>query len=148
MGSAEPLWARLGARLGNSPGLEQLHEQAESAVRDALGGERRGTLVSAGARHPLEQVVALAINDGDSLEDRVPGAAHPGAGTLTDREQEIAYLAAAGLSPEQIARHLFMSGPAVVQHLASVFGKLGVSSSDQLGPWLADGGRVSRPRGA
>jgi predicted ATPase/DNA-binding CsgD family transcriptional regulator len=136
MGSTEPLWSRLGARLGNSPVFEQLHEQAESAARSALGDERYDALVSAGARHPLEQVVALAINDAGSLDDRVPGAAHPGAGTLTDREQEIAYLAAAGLSTEQIARHLFMSEPAVAEHLSCVFGKLGASSADQLGPWL------------
>ena len=145
MGSAEPLWSRLGARLGNSPVLEQLHEQAESAVRSALGDERYDALVSAGARHPLEQVVALAINDAGSLDDRVPATAHPGAGTLTDREQEIAYLAAAGLSTEQIARHLFMSEPAVAEHLSCVFGKLGASSADQLGAWLGTAAGPAAP---
>jgi non-specific serine/threonine protein kinase len=140
MGSAEPLWARLGSRLGNSPELGALHEQAAAAARGTLGDDRYDALVSAGARHPLEQVVGLAINDADSLDDRVPGAAHPGAGTLTDREQEIAYLAAAGLSPDQIARQRVMAGRAVGEHLSSIFGKLGVSSADQLGPWLGEAG--------
>jgi non-specific serine/threonine protein kinase len=145
MGSAEPLWSRLGARLGNSPVFEQLHERAESAARSALGDERFDALVSAGARHPLEQVVALAMNDAGSLDDRVPAAAHPGAGTLTGREQEIAYLAAAGLSTEQIARHLFMSEPTVAEHLSCVFGKLGASSADQLGAWLGTAAGPAAP---
>jgi len=58
---------------------------------------------------------------------------------LTEREWEIARLAGTGLSAEQIARRTFLSTPAVEDHLASVFGKLGVSAADQLGPWLDEG---------
>jgi len=69
-------------------------------------------------------------------------------GTLTDEEWEVAYLAGAGLTHDQIARQLFISGPAVAAHLASVFGKLGVSSVDQLGPWLEAAGEPEPPAAA
>ena len=62
--------------------------------------------------------------------------ARPQPHKLTDREWEIAYLAGAGLSAEQIARQTFLSTPAVEDHLASAFGKLGISAADQLRPWL------------
>jgi DNA-binding NarL/FixJ family response regulator len=55
---------------------------------------------------------------------------------LTEREREIAVLAAAGLSAAQIASQLFLPPHAVTEHLASVFGKLGISAATQLGPWL------------
>ena len=74
---------------------------------------------------------------------RVPGVARPVLLTLTDREQEIAYLAAAGVSAEQIARQLFLPEPEVAGHLASIFAKFGVSSAAQLGPWL--GGAAGPP---
>ena len=103
-------------------------------------------------------MVALAIADAEAPGKRVPAIPQPG--KLTDREWEIAYLAGAGLSAEQIARQLFLSTAAVEEHLASVFGKLGVASADQLGPWLEEaagpparavpelgGGQAGVPRG-
>lgn len=136
LGAAQSIWTRCGTRLSGSPALEEQRKQAEDAVRAALGQETYTELFDAGRRHPLDQVVALAINDADSLTDRVPGVARPGLRTLTGREQEVAYLAAAGLSAGQIAKQLFLPEPEVAAHLASIFAKLGVSSATQLGPWL------------
>jgi predicted ATPase/DNA-binding CsgD family transcriptional regulator len=145
LGAADPLWELAGGRLGGTAALEQVHASSVAAARTALGARRFDTLFARGARAPLDDIVALAVSDAEALGRKVPALPQPG--KLTDREWEIAYLAGAGLSPEQIARQLFISGPAVAEHLASVFNKLGVSSADQLEPWLADGA-VAPHRGA
>ncbi|HEY0936093.1 MAG TPA: LuxR C-terminal-related transcriptional regulator [Trebonia sp.] len=138
LGAAGPLWERLGARLSNAAPWEHRHAAAVAATAAALGVGGWTALSAAGARYPLGQVVALAINDADTLDAPVPGVARPGAGTLTTREREVAGLAAAGLSAAQIAGQLFLPPDAVTSDLASVFGKLGVSSAAQLGPWLGE----------
>jgi non-specific serine/threonine protein kinase len=143
LGAADPLWVQFGARLSNAAPWEQRHQAAAAAARRALGDDGYQAVFLAGGLHPLGQVVALAINDADTLGGPVPGAASPGAATLTDGEREIAVLAAAGLSGAQIAGQLFLPPRAVEEHLASVFGKLGVSSAAQLGPWLGE--QVTRP---
>lgn len=140
LGAADPLWTKLGARLSGAAHFEQQHQDAVQAVRGALGDNAFAALFDAGARHPLEQVVALAINDADTL--RSAPASQPWPSALTDREREVAYLAAVGLSAEQVAGQLFTSPAEVTGHLRSIFAKLGISSADQLGPWLdgVDGG--------
>jgi predicted ATPase/DNA-binding CsgD family transcriptional regulator len=145
LGAADPLWKLAGGRLGGTAALEQVHASSIAAGHTALGARRFDTLFARGARAPLDGIVALAVSDAEALGRKVPALPQPG--KLTDTEWEIAYLAGAGLSPEQIARELFISGPAVAEHLASVFSKLGVSSADQLEPWLADAAGASH-RGA
>jgi predicted ATPase/DNA-binding CsgD family transcriptional regulator len=136
LGAADPLWKLAGGRLGGTAALEQAHTSSITAGQAALGARRFDTLFARGARAPLDDIVALAVSDAEALGRKVPALPQPG--KLTDREWEIASLAGDGLSPEQIARQLFISGPTVAGHLASVFSKLGVSSADQLKPWLAD----------
>jgi len=136
LGAADPLWVRCGARVSNAAPWEQRHADAVAAATEALGPAAWAELFGAGARHPLDQVVALAINDADALSGPVPGVSRPGPGTLTDREREISFLAVAGLSAEQIAGQLFLPPQEVADQLASVFAKLGVTSAAQLGPWL------------
>jgi len=117
-----------------------LHQHAyrdTSRIVEVFTAEHgRLTLFARGARAPLDDIVALAVSDAEALGRKVPALPQPG--KLTDREWEIASLAGDGLSPEQIARQLFISGPTVAEHLRCVFSKLGVSSADQLKPWLAD----------
>jgi predicted ATPase/DNA-binding CsgD family transcriptional regulator len=136
LGAADPLWKLAGGRLGGTAALEQVHTKSIEAGRTALGARRFDTLLARGARAPLDDIVALAVSDAEALGKKAPVLPRPG--KLTDREWEVAYLAGAGHSPEQIARQLFISGPTVAGHLASVFSKLGVSSADQLEPWLDD----------
>jgi len=136
LGAADPLWRQAGGRLGGTAALEQAHTSSITAGQAALGARRFDTLFARGARAPLDDIVALAVSDAEALGRKVPALPQPG--KLTDREWEIASLAAGGLSPEQIARQLFISGPTVAGHLRCVFSKLGVSSADQLKPWLAD----------
>lgn len=60
--------------------------------------------------------------------------------TLTRREEQIAPLAAAGISSRDIARRLTISPRTVESHLARIYAKLGVSSRAQLPSAL--GGRT------
>jgi DNA-binding CsgD family transcriptional regulator len=57
-----------------------------------------------------------------------------GTGTepLTRREREVAGLAAAGASSREIAARLVLSVRTVDNHLQNVYGKLGVTSRDEL----------------
>jgi DNA-binding NarL/FixJ family response regulator len=50
--------------------------------------------------------------------------------SLTPREDEVLGLMAEGRSNAAIAQRLFMSESAVAKHIASIFGKLGLSASD------------------
>jgi predicted ATPase/DNA-binding CsgD family transcriptional regulator len=134
LGAADPLWALAGGRLGGTAALEQVHDSSVTAGRTALGARKFDSLFARGGQAPLAEIVALAVSGAQAPGSRVPPLPQPD--TLTDREWEVAYLAGAGLSADQIARQLFISGPAVTEHLGCVFRKLGVSSADQLGPWL------------
>jgi DNA-binding CsgD family transcriptional regulator len=59
----------------------------------------------------------------------VPTRAGPGgAGTLTGREVEVLRLVAAGLSNQEIATALVISGHTVRRHLQNIFAKIGVPS--------------------
>ncbi|NUP50924.1 MAG: helix-turn-helix transcriptional regulator [Catenulispora sp.] len=51
---------------------------------------------------------------------------------LSDREREIAALAAAGLRSREIAQRLFLSPRTVEAHLGRVYRRLGVSSRSEL----------------
>lgn len=82
---------------------------------------------AAGVQQRLEAIVAAghaAYPAGSSP----PGEAVP----LTRREREVAVLAAEGLSSKEIAAQLFVSARTVENHLQAVYGKLGVTSRDEL----------------
>jgi DNA-binding NarL/FixJ family response regulator len=68
---------------------------------------------------------------GDSFAPLHPCPPAPIAGpyeSLTPREQELLKLVCQGLSNKEIAQHLFLSVRTVENHLASIYGKLGVRS--------------------
>lgn len=57
-------------------------------------------------------------------------------GVLTDREREVAALAARGLSRREVAERLYLSERTVGNHLHRAYGKLGVASADALRPFF------------
>jgi predicted ATPase/DNA-binding CsgD family transcriptional regulator len=134
LGAADPLWELAGGTLGGTAALLKVHDRSIAACRAGLGQRRFESLFTRGANAPHDDMVALAIADAEAPGKRVPAIPQPG--KLTEREWEVAYLAAAGLSAEQIARQRYAPTSTVEEQLASVFGKLGVTSADQLGPWL------------
>jgi predicted ATPase/DNA-binding CsgD family transcriptional regulator len=142
LGAADPLWERAGGTLGGTAALLKVHDRSIAACRAGLGQRRFESLFTRGASARHDDIVALAIADAEAPGKRVPAIPQPG--KLTDAEWEIAHSAAAGLSAEQIARQLYLSTSTVERQLASVFGKLGVTSADQLGSWF-DGRGPTRP---
>lgn len=51
---------------------------------------------------------------------------------LTARELEVAVLAGMGFSSKYVAQHLFISSRTVEVHIGRIYGKLGVSTRDEL----------------
>ncbi|MBO0819896.1 MAG: hypothetical protein J2P26_03490, partial [Nocardiopsaceae bacterium] len=139
LGAAQPLWDRVGAVLFNVRPLVSLHEQFLGQVRNALGTRRFDTLVRRGERSPLPVIVELAIADADELP--AAQARNPsGARVLTSREKEVAELASLGLSHREIAGRMSVSKRTVDAHLEHIYGKLGLSSWQELAVWLAERG--------
>jgi DNA-binding CsgD family transcriptional regulator len=101
---------------------------AEAAAAAASVYETAGRSVTARAWRARAAVLA----------ERCPGARTPGLvidsplTELTDREREIATLAAGGLSNRQIATRLTVSVRTVENHLQHSYGKLGLSDRRQL----------------
>jgi DNA-binding NarL/FixJ family response regulator len=58
--------------------------------------------------------------------------------SLTRREEDVAALAALGLTNRQIASELFISEHTVATHVARILKKLGLQSRAQVGSWLAE----------
>lgn len=120
-GSGSPLHLLEAADVQLASGfLRHAHELAELAsVVDSGRSSRRITSV-------LRQV-------GDRLGDQTSSAAIPAApGPLTERESEVAGLAARGLSDRQIAKELVLSVRTIHSHLSSAYRKLGIRSRADL----------------
>jgi DNA-binding CsgD family transcriptional regulator len=62
---------------------------------------------------------------------------------LSDRESEVAHLAAEGLTDRQIASRLCISERTVHSHLRSAYAKTETGTRTRLTLWLAGRGRVS-----
>jgi DNA-binding CsgD family transcriptional regulator len=103
------------------PLLEAEAHEVAGATEVALALYR-----SCGAAYDVRRLAAEAPIDSPTF------AAPDGAVSLSPREREIASLANRGLSNLEIARELSISHKTVEKHLASVFGKLGITSRRQL----------------
>jgi non-specific serine/threonine protein kinase len=143
LGAADALWDRAGSRLGGNAVMEGLHQRAVQAAEDGLGADRCARLRHSAARHPLTQIVALAVSDADKFS---PAAPSPEArlDCLTSREREIAALVAAGLSNRQIAERLVISKRTVDAHLAHILAKLGATSRVHVANWVGSAAGLTR----
>jgi len=93
------------------------------ALRQAARGEV--TLSPDLARDLIARLAQACTERGRS--DQPPPAAGPEE-TLTPREQEVLKLVCHGLSNKEIAQRLLLSVRTVENHLANIYGKLGVRS--------------------
>jgi DNA-binding CsgD family transcriptional regulator len=138
--------ALVAARAAHATALERDDAAGLVAAADtfeALGARLLAAEASAAAadvrrrRNEQRQAAALDLRTNE-LAARCEGATTPAlvrAETvvpLTDREREVALLAAAGHSSKTIAEHLYLSVRTVDNHLARIYDKLGVSSRAEL----------------
>jgi DNA-binding CsgD family transcriptional regulator len=96
----------------------------------------------AAALEVFERLGALPWADRASTELRAAGqtkvrSSHQVRQELTSQEQEIAMLAATGLSNKEIAQRLFLSPKTIGNHLFRIFPKLGITSRAALRDALA-----------
>jgi len=107
-------------------GASLLAAEAYTSAAAAYRSDGLARLASASARKAEEMVAACG-------DVRTPGLATSGSPEgLTRREREVAGLAAAGDSSREIAAKLYLSVRTVDNHLQNVYGKLGVTSREEL----------------
>jgi DNA-binding NarL/FixJ family response regulator len=73
-----------------------------------------------------------------SLGERIDEQALTGPAILSERERQIARLAADGATNREIAARVFLSPKTIEKHLSSVYLKLGVRSRAQLTRLVGD----------
>jgi DNA-binding CsgD family transcriptional regulator len=108
----------------------QLHLFAAEAAAAGVTGLREirsPQLASASA------ILAEMINRCPHVRSPALASTRP---RLTDREHQVARLAAAGVSSKQIADRLFLSARTVDNHLLRVYAKLGIGGRAELGAML------------
>jgi DNA-binding CsgD family transcriptional regulator len=121
-----PRWPFDRARIQLAYG-DHLHHGKDPAARTVLA-EATAAFHRLGAE-PWEARAAAALRaSGASVQDRRGTAPDPAGAVLTAREQQIAALAARGLSNRQIGEQLFLSPRSVGAALYRVFPKLGITS--------------------
>jgi DNA-binding CsgD family transcriptional regulator len=115
-----------------------------------LGAARRRAGHRVEGRAPLREGLDMAHRCGSQIlvdqarmELRASGARPrrdliTGRDALTPAEQRVAALAARGMTNREIAQVLFLSMKTVENHLARVYGKLGISSRDMLAEVTVD----------
>jgi len=119
-----------------------MHADAEHQLEARMSGARGffskstplATLAAAvRAVHGGESLIELGNDDLTATLDRHRRPVlEPGAAALTEREKELLALLARGISAtEDLADELYISQKTVKNHLANIFGKLGVNDRTQ-----------------
>ncbi len=125
--------------------LEACAERFAATGADLLAAEAAGEAVRAHQRGGDQRGAARAGRSAADYAACCEGArtpamtAFPTGERLTEREQEIALLAAEGLPSKEIAERLVLSRRTVDNHLQRVFAKLGISSRADLADALGRG---------
>jgi DNA-binding CsgD family transcriptional regulator len=131
----------------DGPGLERASAAFEEIGASLRAAEAAADAVVAHRAAGHARAAAGAAVRARALAEQCEGARTPAlvavdedpdVATLTRREDEVARLAAAGLSSKEVAERLFLSVRTVDNHLQRVYAKLGVSSRRELAHRLAE----------
>ena len=113
------------------------YEAAIAATRDHLGPDRFEAAFAAGRALPLPAATTEARALGAALAAGVPPAPDAAEAPdtplslptgLSEREEEVLRLVAAGLSNAEVAERLYLSPRTVHSHLHNIYAKLGIST--------------------
>ncbi len=137
---------------GDGAGLDVVAGRFGEVGADLLAAEAAGEAVRLHRRAGDERAAVRSARASVECASRCEGARTPSttvplsAAPLTQREQEVALLAADGLSSKEVADQLVLSRRTVDNHLQRVFAKLGISRRADLAGALGAGGEGdSRP---
>ncbi|MCA1679311.1 MAG: LuxR C-terminal-related transcriptional regulator, partial [Actinobacteria bacterium] len=109
------------------PWEDSRYEAELALVQEALSAHELDSAFAEGTALSLEQAAALALNRPANRN-----GSDAGWESLTQREREVAALAAEGLTNPGIAKRLVISPDTVKTHLSRVFSKLGVTQRKEL----------------
>jgi non-specific serine/threonine protein kinase len=126
-GAASALRARVGGEF--APFYRARLERVRAAAEAAVGADSE-RLWAQGARLRADDAIALAFGTAK------PRPASPTG--LSDREQEVAGLVAAGLSNKAIAARLHLSVRTVESHVRHALAKVGLDNRTQLATWARE----------
>jgi non-specific serine/threonine protein kinase len=122
------------------PLIEAVVADGVELARRALG-EGFAVARAAGRALPSEEAIAealaVALAPPAPTSRAAAGGAPPHAGPLSARELEVALLVARGLTNQQIAAQLVVTGRTVASHVEHIFAKLGFTSRIQIAVWAA-----------
>jgi DNA-binding NarL/FixJ family response regulator len=130
---------------GSQAALERAHALVDYGAALRRAGQRRKALgpiregLDLAERCGADQLVNSARREAQAAGARPRRAAIHGEDALTTREEQVAGLAAEGLSNRAIAEALVVTVKTVEWHLRHVFSKLGVRSRRELAGKLAQG---------
>ncbi|MFI7640399.1 ATP-binding protein [Nonomuraea sp. NPDC049400] len=136
LGILETMWSSSGAPLSGYGHLARYHEECQAVIRQALGEAAFEAAVRRGARIPLEEALAYALQEG-----RAEPAAE-GETPLTRRETEIAELVAQGMTNKEIAASLVIAQRTAEGHIEHILTKLGFNSRSQIAVWVGERARA------
>jgi DNA-binding NarL/FixJ family response regulator len=104
-------------------------------ARGTIGPDAVTSLLAEGRAMSPHQAAASMLAP---VREPAAAATSTGGGPLSERELEVATLAARGLSNRAIAAELYIAQATVARHIANIFGKLRLTSRAQLAAWMAD----------
>ena len=135
LGAAEGLWGAVASDI--LPVYRRIYDHQCTDLSRRLGDRAFASARAQGRRMSLPETAAFALAAADD-----PASADPLA-ALTQREREVAHLAARGLTNREIAAALGLAEGTARVHVEHILGKLGLHSRAQLAAWAAERGVFS-----
>lgn len=138
LGVADKVWSMGGGHpLLGSLKMIDAHDTCERDVLSALGTARYQAAFDRGAAASVEfdRAMVYAVGREASAGDAATPS-RSSAGSLSEREYEVAELVAQGLTNKEIALRLVISRRTAESHVVHILDKLGFSSRSQIATWL------------